>query len=398
MSIRNGGQEHRKKIGKGILNSLSSLLESAGIAISQRHNARYTVRHWVAILAGMCSHGCTSETAARDVIARPGMPTARWFRGVMNGFGEEQADRVCGALLAETVRLARGIGMGMNGPVRVAIDKHLIPRYDRNNMDHLVYSEPKSGTKRFEAYATLQVVGEEEGGPNAVLDGARFVRGDSNVEFVSRFMRTLGSCRMPVSLVLMDREFYAVDVMLAVSEAGRRFLMPAVKNSGIRRAILEHHDGRRDAASRYVMRNSSGRSAEFTLLVRPAGKAEGGGEEEEVEVTDRYVVFATNLPPGSAPRMMETLPEEYRKRRGIETGYRQFEQIRPRTTSRSGPFRWILFFVAMYIYNMWAIERFRAGEGPVGTVRLKMVVCATVEAALADCSTCRRPRSFGGPG
>ena len=40
----------------------------------------------------------------------------------------------------------------------MAIDKHLIPRHDRDNMSHLIRSKPKGGTGKFECYATMHVV------------------------------------------------------------------------------------------------------------------------------------------------------------------------------------------------------------------------------------------------
>ena len=48
--------------------------------------------------------------------------------------------------------------------------------------------------------------------------------------------------------MLVDREF-AVDIMLALNGLGKKFLMPATKTPGIKKAILEHHRGRRAAVS-----------------------------------------------------------------------------------------------------------------------------------------------------
>ena len=41
----------------------------------------------------------------------------------------------------------------------IAIDKHKIPRYDKNaNMKYMIYSKPDRGTKRFETYMTVKLV------------------------------------------------------------------------------------------------------------------------------------------------------------------------------------------------------------------------------------------------
>ena len=57
------------------------------------------------------------------------------------------------------------------------------------------------------------------------------------------------------------------------------------------------------------------------------GKRKKGGRAREI--ADNYIAFATNLPVGRAQLGILTLPEEYRRRWGIETAYRQIEGVRP---------------------------------------------------------------------
>ncbi len=56
----------------------------------------------------------------------------------------------------------------------------------------------------------------------------------------------------------MDREFYSTEIIRLVSEQRHKFLMPAVKNTGIKRVIREHHDKLRKAVSQYTVRNAAG--------------------------------------------------------------------------------------------------------------------------------------------
>ncbi len=51
----------------------------------------------------------------------------------------------------------------------------------------------------------------------------------------------------------MDREFYSTDIIGTLNESHGKFLMPAVKNAGIKRAVTDHHSGRIGAVSRYTM-------------------------------------------------------------------------------------------------------------------------------------------------
>ena len=81
-------------------------------------------------------------------------------------------------------------------------------------------------------------------------------------------------------------------------------------------------------------------------------------------ITYRYIVFATNLPMGRVQLGILMLPGEYLLRWGIETAYRQIEEVRPWTTSRSATFRMILFFASLFMYNMWAVEHAKRGTDP----------------------------------
>ncbi|MCG8530438.1 MAG: transposase [Desulfovibrionales bacterium] len=370
--MRKGGQECRKKeIGARVLNTLSRVLDGS-VEFSRDPRAVYGRDEWMAILAEMGRSGTTAADAI-EALKEEGrdVPSERWFLDVVHSIRPAVLQSVCDGMVSETARLAirEGVYSGGRGAT-VGIDKHLIGRYDRNNMRHLAYSEPKNGTKRFEAYATMQIVG----GPiNATLRSARVTRGTDNVDFVREFMRVLDYYNLRTRLVLLDREFYAVDVTRAIAGSGRDFLMPAVRNARVKRLIEDFDSGTGGAVVEHTIRNSRGEESSFRLvIVRRAGdrgkKAAGGGEE----IADGYAVFATSLPASRALSEIGDLPEEYRGRWGIETGYRQIESVRPWTTSRDDAYRRFLFAFALFLYNMWAIERARAGAR-LGNITLRML-------------------------
>lgn len=392
MCKRKGGQVRHGEAGTRILNVLSAVMKSAGMGFSSAHNARYGLQEWLAILAGTCSQSLTAAAAVRNLRNARDMPTEKWFRNMMNAISPDVEEAVCGMMIRRAVRLAKKRGMGRNGSVLVAVDKHLIGRFDKNNMKHLIYSKWKNGTSRFEAYAAVQVVAEPV---NAVLDCVRVARGSSDAGFVRKFVHTLRDYKVRARLILPDREFYSVDVMNAPSASGNRYLMPAVKSIGVKRAIGEYRHGLRSAASRYVMRNAAGRYERFVLIIRPAAGPDGGRGRKTGRIADKYIVFAANLPMGRAQLGILTLPEEYRRRWGIETAYRQVEEVRPWTTSRSGTFRMILFFTSLFMYNMWATEHARRGTDPREATLRALAYSAALAAA---CNIIKHPFDPGGPG
>lgn len=365
-----------------------SILETAGIRFSTARCARYGMDHFVAMLTEMSRFGITPEAAAAELADRGDMPSGKWFRDMVKTISSESVEAVCNMLIQHTAELAVKSGMGKS-PILVAIDKHLIPRYDVNNMLHLIYSKAKAGTSKFETYASIQAVG---GTINAILDCVPLTRDDEDVDFVRRFVQKLRRYGLTARLILMDREFYSVDVISAVCESGNRFLMPAVKNSGIKRIIAEYHEGKTDAVSAYTMKNSAGREASFTLIIRKSRH----WDDAESRIADRYVVFATNLSVADAVKEIETLPDDYKLRWGIETGYRQIEQVRPKTYSRNNLFRNLMFYVSLYIHNMWAVVR--SGVKAPKKLTLRMVINATAHMALLDVVCAGVPYDPGGFG
>ena len=386
--VQKGGQVHRNKIGERILNTLSAILESSSIGFSTRKNAQYGVSEFVAILMKMSESNIASEEAIRLLKhAEKKMPSPKWFRNRINSLGSGSADKLCRDMLTRTARLAKNT-CRYKGGVLVAIDKHLIPRHDKDNMSHLTRSKPKGGTSKFECYATMHVVAERV---PAILECMQVTRSVDDADFVRKFVQKLKGYRIRARLLLMDREFYSTEIINLVSEHRCKFLMPAVKNAGIKRMIREHHDKSRKAVSQYAIRNAAGQSATFTLIITPSKKI----DDPDADITERYNVFATNLSPAKALEEIETLPDEYKSRWGIETGYKQVEQVRPRTTSRNASFRGIMFHVSMFMYNAWAVEQYRT-DSNYDRVTLALVAYATAMAALELCRMAGQPYDVGG--
>jgi len=118
--------------------------------------------------------------------------------------------------------------------------------------------------------------------------------------------------------------------------------MPAVKNSRVKGEIAGVHGSGRTEGSvvpGFAIRNSEGRTARFSLVIVPSKKHGGKG----VPVTEQYHAFATSPEYGQTLQYLEELPPEYRSRWGIETGYRQIEGARARTTGTDPDVRMLLF-------------------------------------------------------
>ena len=107
---------------------LVSLLQ---IKFSERHNALYGKADFFGRLFNMCRHAEYAETArSSDPDGGTGVPTGRWVRDKIRPIRYDHMLKRCLRVVDRTVRRMRRHGM-FRTPVDVAIDKHLVCRYDK---------------------------------------------------------------------------------------------------------------------------------------------------------------------------------------------------------------------------------------------------------------------------
>ena len=374
MSVREKGFEDRREAAAMGIKTLTKLLRTIGFVFSTHFNHMYGVDEAAAYLIEMACNSLAAETAAKTLF-RPGkVPTAKWFMNKMHAIPEEDAWKLCDKMLKHTVVEAKRTGMLKGRQIYVAIDKHLHGRHDKDDKNGAcVGSKRKAGTNLFETYATIQVVSNKT---NVMIDAYRFVKGDTNADFIEQFQSRLDEYDIDAYRVLLDREFFAVDIMQMLDDNGQKFIMPAKKTPEIIRAIEAYHEDLQNdpdsldkAVIDYTLKSADGKTFTVTVLIkkRPVDgnkKKRNGKKGKEETIADQYIVFATNLSGEEVLREIELIPKEYRKRWGIETGYRQIESIKPWTNSDDEVYRVILFFVAMFMHNMWALARAKKGVNP----------------------------------
>lgn len=121
----------------------------------------------------------------------------------------------------------------------VAIDRAVLPRYGRDSsrrmgMTNLIKCR-LVGTSIGEAYIIAKIVGHNCTALNVTCHPV--TRTGFDPYFVRKMIDELMQCHIRPDLLLLDRGFFAVNVIRTISRVGLKFLMPAVKNSGIKKAI-----------------------------------------------------------------------------------------------------------------------------------------------------------------
>src|SRR5665647_2623077 len=80
--------------------------------------------------------------------------------------------------------------------------------------------------------------------------------------------------------------------------------------------------------------------------------------KKKLAISDLYFGFATNLPRSVAVKLPSFIPSEYRRRWGIETGYRVQDSAQAKTTSTNYKLRLLYQMVSVLLYNVWHYANF----------------------------------------
>lgn len=239
------------------------------------------------------------------------------------------------------------------GPVTLAIDLHHQPYYGRKE-GVVCGGEKKQGTNKFFSYATAYVIRPHR---EVTLAITVVEPGDKIVEIVARLLAYLDPLDLWVDRILMDREFFATDVIELLQGCGCPCIIP-VKRTG---------DPKRNNGTQPLFRWEI--SAWTPWQLRRSGKdhvhfdvAIVVKEEEKGRVTLPYVAEGI---PRVAPAQVK---KRYGKRFGIESSYRQAYQALLPTCSKDPVYRLLRLVIALVLRNCWLQMRRQLGEKCPGRI------------------------------
>ena len=269
----------------------------------------------------------------------------------------------------------------------MALDLHQRPYYGKKNTKGCTLRKKKASTKKSFTYATLAVV-DHWGGRFSVglLPTRPHMRLSNIVEQLLEQAQQLGvDCR----LLLLDKEFYAAEVIHLLQHRRLAFLMPAVKkgskgtgNSWLFKADCpvgwHTYSWTTDLRKMDFKSGKRRKKGQLTVTV-PMCVARYVKDGEQTTV----VYAAWGLGKAWSPAGVVGL---YRRRFGIEGSYRQLGQCLARTSSRCERLRLLLVGLALLLCNLWAYlheEAFSTGPRGARQRHLGQARLGTVLAAVA---------------
>lgn len=210
----------------------------------------------------------------------------------------------------------------------------------------------KAGTTRFHCYATLYVISH---GQRFTVALTYVWKDDTNLTALQRLMRHASKAGLHPQYLLLDRGFYSLAIVQYLQAARYAFLMPVVHRGKKSRRPLKQLRGtrrflawKRGGWATHVMDNRKTRRKVRVCVSFPRHRRRS--RQRRVRRRGRPLVYIFW---GFQPQSPAWAREQYRRRYGIESSYRQMNQARARTCSRKPVFRLLLVGIALILRNVW---------------------------------------------
>lgn len=234
------------------------------------------------------------------------------------------------------------------GKLKIAIDLNLIPYYgvpSEAEAPYIYRGQAKSGTCSFYAYATVYVISK---GRRITLALHAVQRDETMVCIITRLLDRISELEVKIKRLYLDRGFYSVPVIRWLQVNDIPYEMPVIirgKQNGTRSLVNK----KRTYKTPYTMNSNSYGSVTFEVwVVGTYYKGKHGRHGVD------YLAFAVY----KVPIPIRAIPDDYRKRFGIETSYRLKNLSRIRTSNKN-PVARLLFvgiaflLVVLWIYLLW---------------------------------------------
>ena len=235
-------------------------------------------------------------------------------------------------------------------PVDVAVDFHDVGYYGDKNDKGVRGIKPKNGTSWGYSFFTIDMLWELK----LTLDIVNITGLNKDyailLEGVVNRLREMG---IKIGKMFLDREFFNLLSILALFSLGVDFIMAARINKRIKRMLEEHKRKNGVTAVIFNYRFEDKRSPKFYLVAMPNPDYDPKDDRKKNE----FLLFATSINFGSIEKFVKRVPEEYRRRWNIETGYRVKNEFKIRTCSKKGVARVLFFVVQSIMHNFLNVQK-----------------------------------------
>jgi hypothetical protein len=308
------------------------------------------------ILGYAAVHQMTIEGACQELARAPSGNTVREHLAATLDDRRSSVVNLEEALTAALqAQLPKGVRKRLSDKrFEIAMDLHEIPYHGQPAQDEneVRRGPAKAGTTHFHSYATLAIVHDHRRYELALT----FVWADETMaEVVERLLTYKNRLKLRVRRAYLDKGFCAQPVFVVLRSHRLPYLIPIpVRGKKDKRGVYHGgigvlFKGSRGFYTRYTF--NAGLPTAYTTEVAIVRVESAGRYGRQRIVWFAYAVYGVGHIP---PCQIFTL---YRRRFGIESGYRQLELVRARTASTSPALRLLLVGLALIILNVYMTFR-----------------------------------------
>jgi len=156
------------------------------------------------------------------------------------------------------------------------------------------------------------------------------------IESLFKRLQTIG---VKTGTVYLDREFFNTDVIPKLDELKVNFVIAVKSTQVINRELKNHQKEYGNTSTIFEYQFQKGGPSFNVVAIY--------NDEKK-----KYLLFATNKKAESIEKFEKMIPEEYRKRWNIETGYRVKNEFKIRSCTKSPVARVLFFIIQCIMYNV----------------------------------------------
>lgn len=229
----------------------------------------------------------------------------------------------------------------------IAIDLTLIPYHGQPYEDkkEIVRGMPKSGTTHFHSYATVSIVRDDR----RYVVALRFIEyGEEMADIVRWLIKRLKALKFRIRRVFLDKGFCSQPVFKVLNQHKLSYVTPIPvrgKSGGVRSLF----QGKSRKTSYTFNSPKHGKYTVQAVVVKRYSKGRYGRHKSKW-----FAYAVAGVPVGILPAQVFEL---YRQRFGIESSYRQMNQVRARTSTRNPVIRLLLVGLAFVFFNLYIALR-----------------------------------------
>jgi len=235
-------------------------------------------------------------------------------------------------------------------PIQCGLDIHKIPWYGQTRDIHVLGMDKVRGTNFGHGYASIECVNARKRFTLAALPLTQFTTKKQIISYLVHETRAFAD----LSLLFLDREFFDVESLTTLMSLTICFVIPADHNAVVKKTILLAHSnsqpvpGKKECAliTKYTMtKGKQSVTTNLVVILYPP---------HELKEKWKSFAYVTNIP--VTLNNVLTLAENYRRRWGIETGYRVKEEVRGKTCSQNYAVRLLFQILSILLYNLWHLS------------------------------------------